>query len=558
MALDRSAGAVVAILAILNAGASYVPLDLSYPVERLRFLASDAKVHLVVAEPDSDLSWLEPSASAVRFAPEALSAELSDSTVADTLPGTLVRPTRSDEAYVIYTSGSTGTPKGCSVSHGNVLSLLSGALLLFDLQSDDRWAMFHSCSFDFSVWEMWGALSTGAAIVVVDKAHAMDPRGLVGLCIEQDVSVLCSVPSVFSGIAPQLESPHKIRYVIFGGEAMRPADVRAVMDRGAEHPRFVNMYGITETTVHVTFKEIGSDDVGLPAHLSPIGVELPHLRVTLVDQHGASVDDGVDGEMLIAGEGVCLGYVDRDELNREKFVIVDGVRMYRSGDLGRRLANGELAYRGRVDDQVKIRGFRIELGEVELTLQRIPSVEDACAVVTQTPAGLSRLEAGVVVRGDFDLAALREFASTVLPPHMVPARFVPLDHIPKLNSGKVDRKAVSHILHLDNGTGDQGTPNRLEETTKGPDAADREDLGSVDLIEEFLVGIWIDVLGHDDFDGDDSFFDAGGDSLRVVAVRDRVLERFPSVEVRVVDLFLHPSIRSLARHLEAARVVGSG
>lgn len=560
LGIDRSAGAVATILAILRTGSSYVPLDPSLPADRLAFMASDSAIGMLVAGPDQDLAWLPQPTPVVYVDPLPVDEAVSGPAVSDTdriLREVRTRISSEAEAYVIYTSGSTGRPKGCSVSHGNVVALLEAAIPLFDVTADDRWLLFHSYSFDFSVWELWGALATGAACVVADGEVVRDPERLVGLCRRSEVSVLCSVPSVFSGLATRLDRCTSLRYVILGGETLRPTDVRAAMQLWdlPTRPRFVNMYGITETTVHVTFKELDEHDLDSSRSLSPIGFEVPHLRVVIADGEGRPVPDGQDGEMLVAGAGVARGYVGRDELTAHRFLELDGVRTYRTGDMGRRLPNGELAYRGRLDDQVKLRGFRIELGEVESTLREHELVRDSCAVLVGAAPGPVTLEAAVVIDAGTSTAELRDFAATRLPAHMVPTRVVAVDALPRLGSGKADRSAVTEHLSRTGNANDavslaaSFTPSAPLSLPSLEHLDDLTEQARQDLVADYLTAAWATVLGHQDFRPDDGFFDVGGDSISIVSLHDMLAASLPHIDIRVVDLFLYPSVEALAIHV---------
>lgn len=424
--VTRSLDVPVAILGILAAGAAYVPLDPQYPADRLRLMAQESGITLVVGD---DV----PARGHQDAAPESLP------------------PTDAgDRAYVIYTSGSTGRPKGCVVTHGNVLSLLDGALPLFDVGPDDRWTLFHSVNFDFSVWELWGALATGGTVVIVDGEAALDPEVFLDLLIEQRVTVLNQVPPVFRGLveahADRDCPPLSVRYLVFGGDAV-DLDVTAEFVRAAGGGvRAVNMYGITETTVHVTYKELDAATLAGTSR-SPIGRPLPHLDVVLRDENGDRVPDGQPGEMWVSGTGVGLGYLGRDELTAERFVTVDGVRCYRSGDLARRLPDGELEFLGRADRQVKVRGFRIEPAEVEAVLRSCAGVRDAVVDRVADPALGDILVGYVVADGTVDARRLREECGRVLPSHMVPTRFEALPAIPLTRSGKVDRTVLSRAVH---------------------------------------------------------------------------------------------------------------
>lgn len=555
MTLNRSAEAVVAIIAILRTGASYVPLDLDYPRDRLQFMVEDAAVRILVAGASDDLAGLPSAIPVVVVEATACVADLPGDTTDPGAGMPPIAPQPGDEAYVIYTSGTTGAPKGCSVSHANVVALLLAALPLFNVDRSDRWTMFHSCSFDFSVWELWGALATGATVVVVPRETAVDPQQFAALCVAHRVTVLCAVPSVFSGIARRLSVDSALRYVIFGGEAMRSQDVAHLWQGrlAGEAPRVINMYGITETTVHTTFKVVVPDDLKSPAHLSPIGRELPHLRVLVADEIGRPVPDGEDGEILVSGSGVCAGYVNRPELTAQRFVTIDGQRFYRSGDMGRRLPDGELAYRGRLDDQVKVRGFRIELGEVEAALRQISSVRDACAVVTESTTGSARLDAAIEADPDVDLSAVRSELATRVPAYMMPTRIAVVASIPLTTSGKADRGAMRRDLEQQPDQLSATPPPRPPNAELDPLANNRglvTRLASVDPIVETVRQVWTDILGHSDFSLDDGFFDAGGDSLSVVSVLEGLHDRFPSSRLRLVDLLIHPSVNALSKHLE--------
>ncbi|RQY46732.1 amino acid adenylation domain-containing protein, partial [Burkholderia stagnalis] len=280
-------------------------------------------------------------------------------------------------AYVIYTSGSTGTPKGCVVTHANVLRLFDVTRESFALSSHDVWSVFHSTAFDFSVWELWGALLHGAQAVFVPFETSRDPLAFAGFLREHRVSVLSQTPSAFRLLDRQPGTLPALRLVVFGGEALAPASLRGWFDRyGDARPRLVNMYGITETTVHVTARTLRSADADAP--LSPIGEPLADLSLQLLDRHGEPVLDGVPGEIHVGGAGVARGYLNRPGLTAARFVPdphgAPGARRYRAGDLAQRQADGEIHYLGRADQQIKIRGFRIEPGEIEAALRAHPAV----------------------------------------------------------------------------------------------------------------------------------------------------------------------------------------
>ncbi|MEK2490732.1 amino acid adenylation domain-containing protein [Kitasatospora purpeofusca] len=448
--LERSHRAPAWILGVLRSGAAYVPLDPSYPADRLRFMAGDAGLAALVGDPDraaacglDALPVIDPEAAA---APES---------AAPVVRSVGAEPGPDDPAYVIYTSGSTGVPKGCVVTHGNVLELLRATLPLFELGPDDRWTLFHSASFDFSVWELWGAWATGATAVPVPAATAQAPEDFLRLLADERITVLNQVPSAFRHLAREYADSGApataLRYVVFGGESVDLDVVRGFLAASAAAPGpapvMVNMYGITEITVHATHLVLTPERLAGDTP-SPIGRPLPHLAIELRDDEFRSVPDGEVGEMWVAGSGVADGYLNRPELTAERFRTLDGRRMYRTGDLARRLPDGGLAYLGRNDQQVKLRGHRVELGEVEAGLRAAPQVRDAAALVVRDDAGNELLTALVVPAGpgEADVAALRRFARATMPAQLVPNRFHPVEELPLTSSGKLDRKALAGLV----------------------------------------------------------------------------------------------------------------
>ncbi|MDP9122454.1 MAG: amino acid adenylation domain-containing protein, partial [Acidobacteriota bacterium] len=380
--LERSPEMVVAILGVLGAGAAYVPLDPAYPEERLSFMLADSGARVVVTEGGSEARLALPEGiRRVRVD----GAEIGRESRAGF--GLGLGP--DDLAYLLYTSGSTGRPKGVGVTHGNVLRLLGSTAGWFGFGPGDVWTLFHSYAFDFSVWELWGALAAGGRLVVVPWPVSRTPEAFRELLIREQVTVLNQTPSAFGQLAGAEEAASgrekrglsSLRLVIFGGEALEPSLLAPWVARyGEEQPRLVNMYGITETTVHVTYRPLGSRDLGSG---SRIGRPIPDLAVYLLDSphplhapEGGGLEPvpiGVAGEIFVGGAGVARGYPGRPDLTAASFVpdpfgSSPGARLYRSGDLARQRPDGDLEYLGRIDHQVKVRGFRIELGEIELAL----------------------------------------------------------------------------------------------------------------------------------------------------------------------------------------------
>ncbi len=447
LCLDRSPELIEGILGILKAGAAYVPLDPRYPAQRLALIAGESDLAaLVTTEALRELvpAVAEPAVVRLDADRPRLAAQPADDPRSGATPDGL--------AYVIYTSGSTGVPKGSLVSHRNVARLFTATAAGFGFDRRDVWSLFHSFAFDFSVWEIWGALLHGGRLVVVPHEVSRAPEAFHALLAAEGVTVLNQTPSAFRQLLPvDSDAPSELtelRLVIFGGEALEPASLAPWFARHGDGPaRLVNMYGITETTVHVTWREMRAADLARPGR-SPIGTPIPDLRVHLLDRHGHLAPLGVVGEIHVAGPGVARGYLGRPELTAERFVPdpfgAPGERLYRSGDLARRLPDGGLEYLGRRDGQLKIRGFRIEPGEIEAAVRAQPGVREAAVVARTAESGDRRLVAYVVPAraSPADLAALRAALKARLPDYMVPAALVELAALPLTAHGKVDQEGA--------------------------------------------------------------------------------------------------------------------
>jgi amino acid adenylation domain-containing protein len=523
---------VVGLLAVLKAGAGYLPLDPRHPSARLRDILDDAGCGLVVGDAEPCRLLLGSGRVIVRL-DEPPDGEPDDA------PRTEVRP--ANVAYVIYTSGSTGTPKGVAVTHANVTRLFAATERDFGFGPDDVWTLFHSIAFDFSVWELWGALLHGGRLVVVPYLMSRDPAAFLDLLCAHRVTVLNQTPTAFRELAAAAEDAGfprlDVRVVVLGGEALDPATLRGwVGGYGAARPRLVNMYGITETTVHVTIRPIGIGD--LAGSISPIGRPIGDLRVYLLDERMNEVPPGVEGEIYVGGPGVARGYLNRPVLTRERFVPdpfgAAGERLYRSGDLAVRLPNGELEYRGRGDQQVKLRGFRVELGEIERALLDQPDVRGAACALREDTPGLPRLVAYLVPAPGRRPSpeTIRGALADRLPAHMIPAAFVRLSSLPLTTNGKLDRARLP-------GPGAEGDDAR--DTSARTGAAGT-------ATERMLAGIWRQVLGVAEPDVHGNFFALGGDSI--IAIRVCALARAAGLPVTVESLFLHPTVAELAGHCD--------
>ena len=417
LCVERSAAMIVAILGILKAGGAYVPLDTVYPKDRLAFLADDSAFPVLVTEQAVSDQLPDHSAYTVCLDSdwEKIAAHSDLNLSVDVAAENL--------AYVIYTSGSTGRPKGVPVSHANVCRLYDSTQRWFQFDRSDVWTLFHSFAFDFSVWEIWGALLYGGRLVVVPYWVSRSPDAFAQLLRDEQVTVLNQTPSAFRQLIRAEEAREDsvdlaLRLVVFGGEALEPQTLRPWFERfGDQRPQIVNMYGITETTVHVTYRPITFHDLNDVAGSSPIGRAIPDLRLYVLDRMLQPVPVGVAGEIYVGGAGVARGYLNRPGLTAERFVPdpfseAPGARLYKSGDLARWRHDGQLDYLGRSDHQVKIRGFRIELGEIEAALVQHPTVREAIVLARGDAPGGARLAAYLVPRnGHIAPTELRPMAS---------------------------------------------------------------------------------------------------------------------------------------------------
>jgi amino acid adenylation domain-containing protein/FkbM family methyltransferase len=404
--VERTLELPVAILGILKAGGAYVPVDPTYPADRVRYIFDDARVAAVVTQPSLRDTVSAPAAAGA-FALVALDGDgrpEGDWDPRDTTPLAAAALDPASLAYVIYTSGSTGLPKGVCIEHRQVTRLFDETEPWFRFGPTDVWTLFHSPAFDFSVWELWGALLYGGRLVVVPYLVSRSPADFRALLAHEGVTVLNQTPSAFRQLIDadaEATSPLALRTVVFGGEAL---DVRAlrpwVARYGVDQPQLVNMYGITETTVHVTHRRLLQADV-VDGHRSVIGVPIPDLTLRVVDEAFQPLPPGLRGELVVGGAGLARGYLGRPRLTAERFVPdafsgEPGARLYRSGDLAKRLPDGDVEYLGRIDQQVKVRGFRIELGEIEQALVSHPGVADAVVVARGASDGQTRLVGYVV------------------------------------------------------------------------------------------------------------------------------------------------------------------
>jgi amino acid adenylation domain-containing protein len=541
--LERGVEMVVGLLGIIKAGAAYVPLDPSYPQARLEYMLQDAAVSVVLTERRlqrlaSEVAATTESVQTVLSLDEAWAAE------AEASGGNLGVTVDSENlAYIIYTSGSTGQPKGVMVTHRNVARLFAATENSFAFDNRDVWTLFHSYAFDFSVWEMWGALLYGGRLVIVPYWVSRSPKEFYEMLVRERVTVLNQTPSAFRQLCqideqstPDVQHALALRLVIFGGEALDFASLgQWFRDHGDELPRLVNMYGITETTVHVTERCVRAIDLtGNSGSL--IGRPIADLSGCVLDQYMELLPQGVPGELYVGGAGVARGYLGQPELTAARFVPDplsgrQGARLYRTGDLVRYRAPDELEYLGRVDQQVKIRGFRIELGEIEAVLKQHGGVREVLVIDRELQREERQLVAYVVGQTETPPTAgeLRDHVRGNLPEYMVPSAFVFLPALPLSPSGKIDRRALP-------------LPEKEPAQPKFPSAPLSE-------IEQTISSVWRQVLQVDEVSVHENFFDIGGHSLLMVQVQ-RNLANVLEKEIQLVDLFKYSTISSLANYLD--------
>lgn len=526
--LDRRVETIAAILGTLLAGGAYCPIDPDQPLERADFILKDSGARFAIIDERSRLAGQNRQCALLPI------DTLLVQPVLDTAELEIVDP--SSPAYVIYTSGTSGRPKGVLVEHRQVVRLFFNDRPLFDFGPDDVWTLFHSICFDFSVWEIYGALLFGGRLVMVSKTAAWDARLFRNILTRQRVTVLNQTPSAFKNLADEiLENGNgglRTRMVIFGGEALNPSLLKA-FNRSYPEIRLINMYGITETTVHVTFKQLDASD--LDRAVSTIGRPIPTLFCQVVDKRLNICPTKTVGELLVGGAGVARGYLNRPELTHEKFVS----GLYHSGDLARVLPNGDLEYLGRIDQQVKIRGFRIEPAEIENRLLSHELVAEAIVLARTNGGSEQALYAYFVPKGDpanttVNLTTLREYLAVSLPDYMIPSSFVQLESMPLTTNGKVDRR-------------------RLPKPTIEREESLRAPAGGK---ERSLAAVWAGVLGIDPsaIGRDSNFFEMGGHSLKAAKLSSEI-HRHMGYDVPLASIFANPTLQTLAETLQEQDIV---
>lgn len=531
--MPRSVDMIVSILAVLKTGAAYVPIDPIYPQDRINYIVQDASPHCLITTQE-----LAPHIEGIEM---VIVEELSYSSypVENIKLGERSAPLLPmSPAYIIYTSGSTGRPKGVVIPHQNVIRLLDATDEWFHFNEEDRWSLFHSYAFDFSVWEIWGALLYGGELVVIPYDISRSPLDFLGWLADKQITVVNQTPSAFYQLMqadkeqPVLSQKLSLRYVVFGGEALDLARLQKWYERHpADSPTLINMYGITETTVHVSYLALNEELSHSQAN-SLIGTAIPDLNIYVLDERLEPVPPGVIGEMYVAGEGLAQGYINKAALTAERFIAnpygTAGSRMYRTGDLARWTKDGELDYIGRIDHQVKVRGFRIELGEIEQVLLKHPHIAQTAVLAREDRPGDIRLAAYYVKEQDAVVTEqlLKEFALLSLPSYMVPSSYTLLEQMPLTANGKLDIKQLP-----------------------APSIVLQELVLPTTPQEALLCELFCEVLNLPQVGTEDSFFELGGHSLLAVQLISRIREAFGK-ELAIGHLFDAPTVSGLAHILQ--------
>jgi len=529
LCVERSAAMVVGLLGVLKAGAAYVPLDPGFPKERLSFILEDAQARVLITQRNLLVSLPDFQGPVVYL------EELEGSAQSQENPSSSVGP--HNLAYVIFTSGSTGRPKGVQIEHRSVVNFLQSVAREPGLTASDILLAVTTVSFDIAGLELFLPLLKGARVVVASREVVGDGRRLGHLMDRCGATILQATPATLRMLLGSGWTGRKGMKILCGGEALAPELATELIGRCRS---LWNMYGPTETTIWSTLAQVQLTEGPIT-----IGRPIANTQVYLLDRHGQPVPVGVVGELHIGGVGVARGYLNREELTREKFVPnpfchEPGARMYRTGDLGKYRPDGQLEWLGRIDHQVKLRGFRVELGEIESILLGHPAVREAVVVVREDGPGGNRLVAYLTAKDGRspDVSELRNLVRGKLPDYMVPSAFVALDKLPLTPNGKVDRKALP--------------------SAGGPEVdVERGWAPPEDEAEESIARVWAEVLGVDRVGRDSNFFDLGGHSLLLISAR-RKLEEVFAREVPVVEMFRHSTVRSLAKYLTGTEVAPAG
>jgi amino acid adenylation domain-containing protein len=525
---DRSLEMIICILGVLKSGGAYLPIDPRLPNNRIEAILRDSDCRLVLGSHEIQGKFMSLIDLEFLWLNDALIVESPSA-------NPKIANCNNDLAYIIYTSGSTGKPKGVMVEHRNVISLFFNNSSLFQFSEKDKWTLFHSISFDFSVWEIFGALLFGGQLVLIPREVSLNYSSLLTLLEREKITVLSLVPNPFYELIDIAVGKNRVdfclKYVFLGGDILHPHRLKG-WRKIYPLADIVNMYGITETTIHVTYKVITDADIA--SGLSNIGKPLQTSKVYIMDRNQNLLPPGVIGEIYVAGQGLARGYLNSPDLTASKFNLNpyrSDETIYKSGDMGRYLGNGELEYIGRKDNQVKIRGFRIELGEIEYFIRQVDNVKDVTVHLTEDSVGEKFICAFVMsdILEDFDMEhQVSEYLKSRLPSYMLPSFIFPVDAFPLTMNGKIDFAQLRRQME------------------SGADS--KNYIPPSNRIEQTLFLIWKEVLNTDQFGIDNDFFFIGGHSLKAAKVTALIHKHF-NVEIKLGVFFDDPTIRGLAKNI---------
>jgi|GEM_PF-1201831 len=507
---EKNENLIISMLAVLKCGAVYMPVNAAYPERRKDIMFKDSECRIVLSE-DNNKTLLTEFIS--------VNDILTNAAVTSGKPS--VRVNGSDPAYIIYTSGSTGMPKGVIITHANLLRLFINDEPLFNFSSNDVWTLFHSPCFDFSIWELFGPLLFGGRLVIVPERTAKDPHAFYELLKNEKVTILNQTPGALYRLNPDKKDNLSLRMIILGGEALQPAKLKPWQQQYPD-TKLINMYGITETTVHVTYKEITDSDIN--SSISNIGIPIPSLGIVMVDKHLNPVPRGVPGQICVYGAGLAAGYLNQSLLTELRFCNIHPYgRCYLSGDLGRILENGDIEYLGRMDNQVQIRGFRVELNEIENALLKIKRIKDAVVLASEKEAEIA-LTAYFTADTDISGNEVYKELSFLLPGYMLPSSFIKVKNIPLTVNGKTDRKAL------------------LQLTSAGRNLVKQP----ANKTEELILEAFRKTLGNIEISTDDSFFVIGGDSIKALKLAGEINKSLHT-GITIAAIYENDTVSSLAK-----------
>lgn len=519
--MDKTIDCICNIIGILMSGCAYLPLDKRLPQKRLDFILEDCNPSLIIYD---EFSEAFSNYNFINSKNMLHSHHINNA----------FDHSKSDElAYIIYTSGTTGNPKGVLIKHKNICSLIDNTRSLFTFSSNDIWTMFHSYSFDFSVWELFGCLLTGGKLVLVSSEIAQDTYKFHDLLFNEKVTILNQTPLAFN-VLSEIEKSKKnnslvLKQIIFGGEAL---NFDRLLEWKERYPntKLTNMYGITETTIHATYKDISYNDIVNSKGISNIGKPLPGYNILILNEKNKVVPIGVPGEICVSGTGIAAGYLNQPKLTSEKFIknpySVDGM-IYRSGDLGKLLPNGEIAYLGRIDKQVKIRGFRIELSEIESIISKINGIDNCMVLAKDDDFGSKSLYAYIVAKNEINTNKIKEHLKKFLPSYMLPSYIIKVKDFPMSKNGKID----INLLPTKDFSNEIKSINKLSKTQK-----------------ELLI-IFKKILKQKDLSIYDDFFEHGGQSIKSIQVINEIEKEF-DIRITLKEFFSNPTVEKLSLIVE--------